>query len=183
MKNFHRLLENVNVSPLVNSLARQPGLWNQNPFRTKIPGSPHREVDDIWLRFTNLGPESTVQEAVDSFDNIFYPAWYQFPQVKGIVLDLLRLVEGIELGKILLTKLCPGRQIYKHADTGAYAQEFDRYHLSLKALPGFKFCCGDEEVFMKPGDVWWFNNKEEHSVINNSVDDRLSLIVDIRPIR
>jgi hypothetical protein len=34
---------------------------------------------------------------------------------------------------------------------------------------------------MKTGDIWWFDNSQEHEVLNNSADDRLALIVDIRP--
>jgi uncharacterized cupin superfamily protein len=53
----------------------------------------------------------------------------------------------------------------------------------LKSGPGCNFRCGDEEVFMRPGDVWWFQNAIEHEVTNNSGDDRLHLIVDIRTER
>jgi hypothetical protein len=33
---------------------------------------------------------------------------------------------------------------------------------------------------MRTGEVWWFNNAIEHEVVNNSADDRIHLIVDIR---
>jgi len=33
---------------------------------------------------------------------------------------------------------------------------------------------------MKTGDVFWFNNKLEHEVVNNSAFDRLSMVVDIK---
>ena len=31
--------------------------------------------------------------------------------------------------------------------------------------------------------TWWFNNKEVHEVINNSADDRIHMVVDIRTSR
>jgi hypothetical protein len=33
---------------------------------------------------------------------------------------------------------------------------------------------------MAPGEAWWFDNAQEHEVINNSADDRIHMIVDIR---
>jgi len=50
----------------------------------------------------------------------------------------------------------------------------------LQSQPGVDFRAGDEHVFMPTGSVWWFQNKEEHEVINNSADDRIHLVVDIR---
>jgi hypothetical protein len=36
---------------------------------------------------------------------------------------------------------------------------------------------------MRAGEIWYFNNKLEHSVENNGVDDRISMVVDIRTSR
>jgi hypothetical protein len=33
---------------------------------------------------------------------------------------------------------------------------------------------------MAQGEVWWFDNSQEHEVMNDSKDERLHLIVDIR---
>jgi hypothetical protein len=57
---------------------------------------------------------------------------------------------------------------------------YERYQLPLTTGPGVVFRCGDEVAEMATGDCWWFNNQLEHEVINNSGQDRLSLIVDIR---
>jgi len=60
------------------------------------------------------------------------------------------------------------------------AEFYDRYHIVLKSSPGTIFRCGDEQVYMAMGEVWWFNNLIEHEVLNNSIDDRIHLVVDIR---
>ena len=39
---------------------------------------------------------------------------------------------------------------------------------------------GDEQLEMRSGDVFWFNNKLEHEVVNNSGMDRISIVVDIK---
>jgi hypothetical protein len=58
---------------------------------------------------------------------------------------------------------------------------FKRYQIALKALPGVIFRAGEEQIFMAPGEIYWFDNTIEHEVVNNSADDRISMVVDIRP--
>ena len=41
--------------------------------------------------------------------------------------------------------------------------------------------CGDEEVTMREGELWWFDNKEEHEARNESDHDRIHLIFDLEP--
>jgi hypothetical protein len=33
---------------------------------------------------------------------------------------------------------------------------------------------------MPKGTIWWFDNEKEHEVINNSANDRIHMVVDIR---
>jgi quercetin dioxygenase-like cupin family protein len=47
-------------------------------------------------------------------------------------------------------------------------------------LPGALFHSGDETSNFHTGEVWWVNNRVTHSVVNNSADDRIVCIVDIR---
>ena len=61
MNNF-RFLMKVEASPVVAELAAAPELWGQHPERTGAPGSPHRESEDIWLRFRD---RSELVEASD----------------------------------------------------------------------------------------------------------------------
>ena len=58
---------------------------------------------------------------------------------------------------------------------------YKRYQVALQSLPGVVFRAGDEQVQFRTGDVWWFDNGKEHEVFNGSADDRLALIVDIKP--
>ena len=92
-------------------------------------------------------------------------------------------VEGERLGRVMVNKLRPGGRIYPHADTPAHAEYWDRYHVVLQSAPGANFRCGDEMVNMQAGGIYWFQNAIEHEVTNNSVDDRIHMIVDIRTHR
>jgi hypothetical protein len=89
-------------------------------------------------------------------------------------------VEGERLGRVMINKLRPGGAHLPAPDTPVHADYWRRYHIVLHSKPGVVFRCGDEQVYMGTGETWWFNNKLEHEVINNSDDDRIHMIVDIR---
>ncbi len=183
MKNFYKISEKEPISGLLAEVMRQPELWNQNLLRTTFENSPHREVSDIWLRFNeikNISDENYKEKVVDNHDSIDYPAFALLTQARPIIFNLMRFVEGKRLGRVIITKLEPGKKIYAHRDSGDHAEYYDRYHVVLQNYQGSNFRAGDEIVCMKAGDIYWFNNKEEHEVINNSHEDRIVMIVDIR---
>lgn len=174
---FDRIAQGVDVIPLLHAATRQPALWNASTLRTRHPGTAHREVDDIWLRFNDIGDPACV---ADDHESIDYPAFSLLPQARPLIFDLMRRVEGERLGRVLITRLPPGGRIYPHEDGGAHAAYYDRYQVALQGLPGSVFRAGGEQVFMASGEVWWFDNSQTHEVINNSADDRVHMIVDIR---
>jgi len=179
VRNFLRLAEGLEVGPLVHALHVKAHLWNRNALRREYPGTPHRECDDIWLRFQPEGMSEA--EIVDAHESINYPAMAELPQVRPFIFGLMRQIEGERIGRVLITRLAPGKRIYPHVDGGDHAAYFKRYQVALKSLPGVVFRAGDEQVQMRTGDLWWFDNGQEHEVINNSADDRLALIIDVRP--
>lgn len=179
MNNFQRLATGANVVPLLNAIMRDRALWNQNTLRTDHPETAHAQADDIWLRFNEID-DSTPEKVVDDVECINYPAWWALPQARPLIFSLMGLVEGERLGRVLVTRLAPGAKITAHTDGGAPATYYERFHVVLNSAPGCLFRAGDETVQMQTGDVWWFDNTQEHEVINNSVDDRIHLIVDVR---
>lgn len=183
MRNFLKIAEGVDVLPLLHAVHRKPHLWNANKFRTSFPNTPHVDVSDIMLRFSDPDNCTTVGNVIGDMTNVFHPAWMELPEARGPILDLMRRVGAFELGRVLITKLPPGGRILPHADKdGDYVQTPDRarYHVVLQGLPGSLFRTGDETVCMRAGEVWWFNAHEEHEVVNNSADDRVHLLVDVR---
>lgn len=175
MDNFFRLAKGVNVAPLLVAINRQPELWDQNTLRTKHPRTAHGDVSDIWLMFNE-----TSGDVVNDIIVKPYPAFEKLPQARPILFDLMRLVEGVTLGRVIITRLAPGKKITPHVDGGAPATYYTRYQVALQSLPGALFTIADETVNFESGEVWLIDNKKEHSVLNNSRDDRIVMIVDIR---
>jgi hypothetical protein len=179
MRHFHKLVENLDISVLMHQIARQPELWDQNRLRTCHPGTAHSQVSDIWVWFNDVDPKA-LAAVVDDRETIPYPAWNLLPAVRPILFGLMRQVEGTRLGRVLITRLAPGKEILPHVDGGAPAEYYQRYQIALQSNIGCNFRIENETVNFKTGDVWWINNKAEHAVVNNSCDDRIALIIDIR---
>lgn len=175
MKHFLKVGE-INPTPILHALMMKSDLWNAFDLRSTYPNSPHAEVDDILLRFNDL---SEPEKVPDDIVCVPYPAWNELP-VKPVVLDLMRSVEGVGLGRVMITRLKPGGRIAPHVDQGAPAEYYRRYQFSLQSLPGATFRFDNEVVSFRSGEVWWINNRVEHEVINGSEDDRIVMIADIR---
>lgn len=179
MQYFQKLADNVNVLPLLHELQLQPDLWNENRLRTSFEASPHKDVSDVWVWFNSIDPEA-VKKTIDDKDVVPYRAWHALPSVRPIVFALMNQVCGVRLGRVIITKLPPGKSISWHKDGGAPAEYYSRYQVALQSLPGSLFHIEDETVNFATGQVWWIDNKANHSVVNNSKDDRIVMIVDIR---
>ena len=198
MRYFRKIANGVDVKSLLVALERQPELWNQYALRRVFPGSPQGQVDDIWLRFANIPIAhalmsheqwlaanksmlmETAAKVLGDYETVDYPALASLPQAKPLIFDLMRMVEGERLGRVLITRLAPGHHIERHFDGGFYARYYDRYHITLQNSLGSIFRVGDETVCMEPGEVWWFDTSVEHEIVNKSSQNRITMIVDIR---
>lgn len=178
MRCFQLIFDSLDVVPLLNALATKPALWNVNDLRTAFPGSPHAECDDIWLLFNTIPDDPAA--VIDDVAVVPYEGWHALPFAQRLACDLLHRVGGIQLGRVIITRLPPGKTIPEHADQGAPAEFFQRYQVALQSLPGCVFNIGEEVVQFSAGECWWIDNQQPHSVINNSSDDRIVMIVDIR---
>lgn len=179
MSNFLKIAEKVDVIPLLVNLASHQELWNTNRLRKDTPGSPHAEADDVWLRFQDFQPDNPVTVLSDPI-TIPYAGWIVLTEAKDICLNVMRRVNGIQLGRVLITRLAPGKQIPLHKDEGPVAMMYQRFQLALQSGPGCVIFSGQEQLMMQPGEVWWMNNREPHGVVNNSELERLAMVIDVR---
>ncbi len=181
MRNFRLIATNVDVLPLAFSLHRNEALWNADRFRTEYPGTPHSDVDDVLIRFSDPEQCNTVSTVIGDDKPIWHPAAYILPW-QAPVLDLMRRMGAYQLDRLLITRLRPGARIAPHADDqGDYVNAPDRarFHIAIQGLPGSLYHNGDETVCMLSGSVWTFNPLLIHSIENNSADDRITLIADL----
>jgi hypothetical protein len=185
-KYFNKIGVGFNVMPLQVALRRQPGLFGKYKDRC-VDNSPHRDSEDIWVRYNDYAnvEKCDAQLNADHPANgphrpVWYPAYYQLPQLRSVIFDLMTMVEGEELGTILLVKLEPGKQVYPHTDAGWSADYYEKYFISIQTAPGASFNFPDGAIYPELGCAYWFNNSILHSYTNNTDDDDIMLIVTIR---
>lgn len=196
MRHFQLIATGVDPLPLLHAITLQPELWNADRTRTWHPQSAHRVVDDILLRYNRFDPDKDdfVEAVCSEIAVENKPAWAALPQATSIIFALMARVQGEHLGRVFISRMAPGICIPPHTDRIEPAETafphkippavyYRRYQIALKGQPGILFRAGDEDVFMEPGSVWWFDNCVEHEVKNYSGDDRISLVVDLRPFR
>ena len=89
--------------------------------------------------------------------------------------------QGGLLGRAKIVCLPAGKRVYPHVDRGEYYRVRNRYHLVLRSADGSWLKAGDEDVRMKEGELWWFDNDQMHEAYNDGDQDRIHLIFDMLP--
>ncbi len=168
------LADNLNVAPMLAAISAP--MWGEITARQDFAGSPHRDTRTIFLR----GPVNQAN-AQDDIECMAYPA-SQRPGIREAFDDLLAEIplDLAELGRVMLVSLKPGGHITRHADEGAYAERFSRFHVALQSDDGNAFVSGGKAAHMRPGQCWWFDHQLPHEVFNNSARERIHLIFDAR---
>lgn len=189
MQNFQLLAQNVDVLPLVLAIKRRPDLWKEDTYLRDYPQGPFKQIESIMLRFPVKTVHETEEElqkhlsTYDQHENVDYPAYKILHEARPLVMAVMTRVGGERLGRVMINKIAPGGVIFPHSDTPSHAEYYSRFHIVLQSQPGVVFRCDDEQVYMATGEAWWFDNKKEHEVINNSADDRIHLVMDVRTSR
>lgn len=186
LRHFLKIRDGVNVETLNAELAARPGMWDINPLRKSLGDKPHARMSDIWVRYNDFAKYNPEKPAAfnDEHVPVWYPAWDHLAALKPIVHGLMTAVEGEMLGGVLITRIPPGEGIGRHVDRGWHVEYYDKFYVTLKSSPGADFVCEHdgvtERLNPKPGEIWLFDNRKPHWVENNSMEDRVTLIVCIR---
>jgi hypothetical protein len=183
---FNKIAVDFPVMPLQLALRRLPSLFGK--YNNRCEGnSPHRESKDIWVRYNAIenvlkeaGQLNSEHSANKEHRPVWYPSYYQLPQLRPLIFGLMALVEGEELGTVLLVKIPPGKQIYTHTDGAWSAEYYEKYFIPVQTFPGTSFNFPDGSILPQLGEAYWFNNSVPHNAINNSNEDMICLIVTIR---
>lgn len=189
MKNFLRVAHGIDILPLLLAIQRRPELWKEDTYLRDYPQGPFKQIETIMLRFPVKSVHETEEElqkhtsTYDQHENVDYPAYAVLPEARPIVMGLMTRAGGERLGRVMINKIAPGGVIYPHVDTKSHTDYYSRMHVVLQSQPGVQFRAGDEQIYMATGEAWWFDNSQEHEVINNSADDRIHMIVDVRTSR
>jgi hypothetical protein len=179
VKNF-QVLFNFDWMPIAHELQRQPELWKADTYLRDYPQGPFKDVETVFLRFPPASVTELERSQKDQHECVWMDSIIHVPAARSLIFDLMSRVRGERIGRCMINRIRCGGRIYPHADTPVHANYWDRYHFAIASSPGADFRCGDEHVYMAPGTCWWFQNANEHEVVNNGAVERIHLIVDIR---
>lgn len=181
MPSIQHLTSGLDVQPLVRQLADHPELWNQHTLRTCGDGTPHREVDDIWVRYN---PWRNFQGDPQAFNDEHVSEWYPciaaIPAAWRLCRKVMRMVGGETLGGVLITRIPPGGSVKPHVDHGWHAQQYAKYAVQIQGNTDQAFHFEDASLRPLPGDLYTFDNSRLHWVTNDSDEARITMIVCIR---
>ena len=179
MKYFRKVHKMIDPKPFLDEIESVPDAWALNTGRqNKI--AVQREAESIPIRGlvkSKIGDRARCDVHESRFTNISE----NFPKVRAF-LEAFAAEQDAELGRGKIVRLKPGHRVYPHIDRGDYYVHRDRYHLILQSAAGSYLKSGDEEVRMQEGELWWFDNKQEHEAFNDGDGDRIHVIFDLLPL-
>ncbi|HQX55436.1 MAG TPA: aspartyl/asparaginyl beta-hydroxylase domain-containing protein [Pyrinomonadaceae bacterium] len=84
-----------------------------------------------------------------------------------------------EMETVRFMKLAAGAQIRRHRDYALGLEDgVCRIHIPAATNDEVEFMLADERVQMAPGEAWYLNVNNYHSVANRGATDRIHLVID-----
>lgn len=185
-----KYLGNIDTSSIREKIENAP--WKNKWSTLRQSFKTHKHCDVIPLRWNrNFDDAAHVKAEKTKFYDEFYDKKF-FEELKLIMKNSFG--EGYFI-RILFVNLCAKEKIRPHTDSGESLIKNHRVHIPIKSNPKVEFTIytkilqkkisGEkiiltkpETKFMKEGEIWEINNVKEHSVANNSEQNRIHLIVD-----
>jgi len=178
MKYFQRIKTDIDPSPFLEEIAAVNGAWDSATGRQeKI--AVQREARAIPLR--GLRKSAIGQrKRRDVHESRWTTGSRRYPVARAF-LETIAQDQDALLSRAKIVCLPAGKRVYPHIDRGAYYAVRGRYHLVLRSAAGSWLKAGDEEVRMREGELWWFDNKQIHEAFNDGDQDRIHMIFDLLP--
>jgi hypothetical protein len=96
------------------------------------------------------------------------------PAVRGVLAEI-----GCETRSVRLLRLGPGARILEHEDHNIGVDYgFVRLHIPVITGPGVEFVLAGEPLHMAPGECWYLDVLNAHSVMNPGPGPRIHLVAD-----
>lgn len=119
----------------------------------------------------------TADDMLDTADTQFViPFQKTMMHLKHIAAEL-----NAKLGRAYFERIFKSCIITPYKHFGSYYEKHHRFYIVMESPLGTYIKCGNEEVIMRPGELWWVNTKETHDMDNSSTDTHAShLIFDLQ---
>ena len=178
VKHFRLHREAVDIQPVLSEILAHTIAWTEQTGRqSRI--RVQAETDGIPLRGLRHS-KIMGRRRRDVHETRYTSLASCFPHTVALLERFANELGG-NLGRAKFARLPPGAHVLPHVDRGEYYELRDRYHLVVDCQGTSMLQAGDEEISMRDGELWWFDNKVIHSARNESQRHRTHLIFDLRP--
>ncbi|TQV85341.1 aspartyl/asparaginyl beta-hydroxylase domain-containing protein [Aliikangiella coralliicola] len=127
----------------------------------------HRFAHPILQCFTH---DSNLPE--ENWENL--PLMEHYPEVNEILKKIPCTIKSVRF-----MRLRAGAKILPHRDNGVSLEYGEaRLHVPIISSSEVSFFVSENEVLMNPGELWYIDADQVHSVVNSSSDDRIHLVID-----
>ena len=176
MKYFKLIRSGIDIGPLLEEVRSQEHAWLLNTSRQdKIRAQ--RDTNTIFISGPVPRPDLNVNENQESR---FTAVAELFPKAVAFMTGAARDM-NCHLSRATIVRLKPQSRVSRHIDAGSYYLLRDRFHLVLYSSAGSVLMSGGEQVRMREGELWWFDNKQYHEAHNESDEWRIHYIFDLLP--
>jgi aspartyl/asparaginyl beta-hydroxylase (cupin superfamily) len=176
MRFFALIRSEIDVAPLLREVHANEGAWSLDKTRqTQL--QVQRHTNAVFIRGQ---VHRTDLASNDNQENRYTKVSKSFPKAVAFMESIATEFDAT-LSRAVIVRLQPRTKVYMHRDAGSYYLIRDRYHLVLYSPAGSLLRSGDEEIRMRVGELWWFNNKQFHEASNDSDEWRIHYIFDLLP--
>jgi len=178
MQYFNRLDCSIDPTPFLDEIDAIEGLWQEQTGRQKST-KVQREALAIPLRGLRKSAQGN-RARRDVHETRWTTGSKRFPFIRSYLEEITDRLDSLP-SRAKVVCLPAGKRVYPHIDRGEYYRVRNRYHLVLKSSAGSWLKTEDEEVRMKEGELWWFDNDRMHEAFNDGDQDRIHMIFDLLP--
>jgi outer membrane protein assembly factor BamB/orotate phosphoribosyltransferase len=177
MKYFKLIRSGIDVAPFLEEVRSQEQSWFINTGRQDSI-RVQRDTNTIFLSTAVHRPDLNINENQEAR---LTELARLFPNALAF---MHAFAEGMNcrLSRATIVRLKPRAQVFRHIDEGSYYFLRDRFHLVLQSPLGSVMMSGGEQIRMREGELWWFDNKQFHESYNESDDWRIHYIFDLLPL-
>lgn len=167
----------INVSKVVEQLKKYPQDWDHQKHIKDVQSLLDRGFDDLPVSALQLiigGVKKSEDFVGDSEISIKTPAYEHHSEVRKII---RKHFGNRELHRCGFLSLPIDEYVGAHIDEGTYYLTRDRYHLSI--IGRYHYFCGNDDMEIEPGTLFWFNNKLPHGAVNIGDEVRITFVFDM----
>jgi hypothetical protein len=175
----YRFLSKIDIIDLKNKIKELPNeMWDEHILRQTL-FEPHKHTQTLEIMW-DMG--SLEINKVGKIHSNYYKLDME------LFLNKLKPIYELNYGKgyfvrVLLVKLKSNTNIATHIDNGESLINCKRTHIPIITNELVSFTIDNEKKYLSEGEIWEINNTKEHSVNNDSNEDRIHLIVDYNQIK